>query len=100
MKTASVFDIAEYLDSKEMIQGFLEDCFEADDPAVFKAAIKYVIRAIKMHNLSEVHIDEARIETSLQPDKQPDIETMHYIMKVLGLHISSVSHTTVPAASP
>lgn len=44
MKTASVFDIAEYLDSKEMIQGYLEE-----DANVFMAAVQHAVRAIKIH---------------------------------------------------
>jgi DNA-binding phage protein len=45
MAKAEPFDVAEYLDSPEIIAAYLAEAFESDDPAAIAMALEAVARS-------------------------------------------------------
>lgn len=89
----SRFDVADYLDSEEMINAYLNETLEEGTPAEFVKALNTVARAKKMRHIAEKSgIGRTTLYRSLQSDK-PRFETLAKVLDALGLRLMVVSKT-------
>lgn len=86
MKTATKWDAAEYLDSKEMIAEYLNAALIDGDSAVFSAALGNIARVKGMTQLSrETGISRDGLYKALSPTGNPSFSTILSVIKALGL---------------
>lgn len=75
------FDAADYLDSREAIEAYLNAALEEDNPEVFIASLKTVARARCM----------------AQPGAHPLYETVHKMLHELGVSLQTGTSHAVHA---
>ncbi len=81
----SRFDIAEYLDSPEMISEYLNTVLEEGNEADFMVALGHVAKAVGMHRISEATgMSRTSLYKALRPGARPRFETVMKILKALG----------------
>lgn len=87
----SPFDVADYLDSEEMINVYLNETLETGTPAEFVQALNTVARAKKMHNIAEKSgIGRTTLYRSLQSEK-PRFETLAKVLDAMGYRLAVVA---------
>lgn len=87
------YDTADYLDSDEMIVGYLTLALEDPDPGLFFDALGDAMRAKGVTNIAEVTgLAREGLYRTFNKGKKPQFETVLKIMRALGL-------TLVPALS-
>ncbi len=82
------FDVADYLDSEEMIAEYLAAVMEDDDPALLAAALGDVARARGMTQLArETGLAREALYRSLSETGNPSFATINKVMHALGLKL-------------
>ena len=81
----SKFDIADYLDSKEMITEYLNTVLEEGDNADIINAIGHIAKAIGMAKISEeTGLSRPSLNKALSGGANPNFETMMKVLKAIG----------------
>lgn len=95
---ATKWDSAEYLETEEDMQAYLQACIEeAVDDAVFIAkALGTIVKARSMSQLAkDTGLGRESLYQSLSGDVVPDFATILKVIHALGLKITITPKTTV-----
>jgi probable addiction module antidote protein len=83
-----MFDVADYLDSEEMIAAYLAAVMEDEDPALLAAALGDVARARGMTPLArDSGLAREALYRSLSASGNPSFATVNKVMHALGLKL-------------
>ncbi len=91
---SSKFDIADYLDSKEMIAEYLNTILEEGDDADVINAIGHIAKAIGMTKISEATgLSRPSLYKALSERSKPQFGTIRKVLKAIGgqLQVNPVS---------
>lgn len=92
------FDVAEYLDSPEMIAAYIEAAMEENDPAFIATAIGDVARAMGMSKIAqESGINRESLYRTLSEKGNPTLDTMTKVFAAMGLKLSVTAKEKEPA---
>lgn len=81
----SKFDIADYLNSKEMIAEYLNTVLEEGDNSDIITAIGHIARAIGMSKISEeTGLSRPSLYKALSEGAKPQFETIRKVLKAIG----------------
>ncbi len=81
----SKFDIADYLDSNEMIAEYLNTVLEEGDHADIITAIGHVAKSIGMTKISEeTGLSRPSLYKALSDGAKPQFETIMKVLKAIG----------------
>jgi len=81
----SKFDIADYLESKEMIAEYLNTILEEGDNADVIVAIGHIAKAIGMTKISEDSgLSRPSLYKALSQDSKPQFATIMKVLKAIG----------------
>lgn len=79
------FDVADYLDSPEVLAAYLTEAFADGDPALITEALNAASRATGMAKVaSKAGIAREALYKALRPGSQPRLETIMGVVKALG----------------
>lgn len=82
---ASKFDIADYLDSNEMIAEYLNTVLEEGDNSDIIAAIGHVAKAIGMTKIAEkTGLSRPSLYKALSDGSKPQFETIMKVLRAIG----------------
>ena len=88
MTTITRFDVADYLESEEMIAEYLSISMEDPDPAVFLMAVAAVARARGMTQLAkDTGLGRESLYKALSGEGNPSFATILKVMSALGLKL-------------
>lgn len=88
MKT-SKFDIADYLDSNEMITEYLNTILEEGDNSDIITAIGHIAKAIGMTKIAEeTGLSRPSLYKALSDGAKPQFETIMKVLKAIGGQIN------------
>ena len=89
MKTTCIpFDIADYLDNEEVIEGYLATAAESENPDVFISAIGDVAKARGMTQIAkETGLGRESLYKALRLGSHPRFETIKTVLQALGVKI-------------
>jgi probable addiction module antidote protein len=91
MTEYTIFDVADYLDSEEMIAGFLAAAAEDPNPEVLLYAIGAVARARGMAKIaSETGLGRESLYKTFAPGAHPRFETVQRVLKALGVRTTFI----------
>lgn len=83
------YDTADYLDTPERIEAYLEAVLEDGDPAEIRAALGIVARARGMTQIArETGLGRESLYKALSRDGNPELGTILQVLKALGLRLS------------
>lgn len=83
------FDIADYLDSEEMIAEYLNTVLEDGDSADLIIAIGHVAKAIGMTTIAEkTGMSRPSLYKALSEGSKPQFETIMKVLKAIGGQIN------------
>ncbi|HAX91241.1 MAG TPA: putative addiction module antidote protein [Rhodospirillaceae bacterium] len=83
------YDTADFLDSEEMIQSFLEDALLDNDPAYVAHALGVVARARGMTQVAkDANLSRESLYKALSPDGNPALNTILRVFSALGMRLS------------
>ncbi len=83
------FDIADYLDSEEMIAEYLNSVLEDGDSTDLIVAIGHVAKAIGMTKIAEkTGMSRPSLYKALSDGAKPQFETIMKVLKAIGGQIS------------
>lgn len=91
---SSKFDIADYLDSNEMIAEYLNTVLEEGDDSDIVIAIGHIARAIGMTKISvETGLSRPSLYKALSEGAKPQFETVRKVLKAISgeIRVSPVS---------
>jgi probable addiction module antidote protein len=89
MSKTTPFDVAEYLDSPEMIAAYIEAAMEEGDPAFIAKAVGEVARAIGMSKIAgEAGLSREALYKGLTERGNPTLGTLAKVFEVMGLRLS------------
>ncbi|MDD2981805.1 MAG: putative addiction module antidote protein [Crocinitomicaceae bacterium] len=81
----SKFDIADYLDSKEMIAEYLNEVLEEGDDSEIITAIGYIAKAIGMTKIAaETGLSRPSLYKALSDGAKPQFSTIMKVLKAVG----------------
>lgn len=81
----SKFDIADYLDSKEMIAAYLNTVLEEGDSADIINAIGHIAKAIGMTKIAEeTGLSRTSLYKALSDGAKPQFATIMKVLKAIG----------------
>ena len=84
------FDEADYLNSNEMIAGYLALSLEDPDPDIFLEALGDVMRAKGVANVAKATgLAREALYRTCQPGKKPQFDTIMRIMRALGFPLTT-----------
>ncbi|WP_367915062.1 addiction module antidote protein [Leadbetterella sp. DM7] len=82
---SSKLDIADYLDSNEMIAEYLNTVLEEGDDSDIVTAIGHIARAIGMTKISEeTGLSRPSLYKALSEGSKPQFETVRKVLKAIG----------------
>jgi len=82
---ASKFDIADYLDSNEMIAEYLNTVLEEGDNSEIIAAIGNIAKAIGMTKIAEeTGLSRPSLYKALSDGSKPQFETIMKVLRAIG----------------
>ena len=85
----SPYDSAEYLDSIEAINAYLEEALETDDPAFIAKALGTIARARGMSRIAKkAGLSRESLYKALSTEGNPEFGTIIRVMQALGLKFS------------
>ncbi len=85
----SPFDSAEYLDTPEAIEAYLEDALESGDSAIVAHALGVVARAKGMSRIAQdAGLSRESLYKALSADGNPELATVLKVIKALGLKLT------------
>jgi probable addiction module antidote protein len=83
------YDTADYLDTPERIEAYLEAVLEAGDPAEIRAALGTVARARGMTQVAQdAGLGRESLYKALSREGNPELDTVLRVLKGLGLRLS------------
>ena len=86
----SKFEVADYLDSPEMIAGYLNEALATGDSALITAAIGDVARAKGMTAVAkETGMAREHLYKALSADGHPEFATVMKSLNALGIHLQA-----------
>ena len=91
---ATKFDIADYLDSNEMISEYLNTVLEEGNDVEIIAAIGYVAKAIGMTKIAEeTGLSRPSLYKALSDGAKPQSATIMKVLKAIGgqIHINPIA---------
>jgi probable addiction module antidote protein len=89
MNVIAPFDIADYLDTPEVMAEFLAACLEDENPEVFIAALSTVARAKGMSEVAKKSgLGRESLYKALSPGAHPRHETIRKIVAALDLKLT------------
>lgn len=87
------FDIADYLDSKEMIAEYLNSVLEEGDNNDIITAIGHIAKAIGMSQIAkETGLSRPSLYKALSDGAKPQFATIMKVLKVIGEQIQVTPH--------
>jgi len=93
-------DTAEYLDSEEIIEAYINSALETNDSAYIAKALGVVARARKMHKIAEkTDLSREQLYRSLSEQGNPTLKTILAVLKALGLDLMVKTRTAAVGAS-
>lgn len=93
----SKFDIAEYLDSTEMITEYLNNVLEEGDSEDVVNAIGHIAKAIGMTKISEeTGLSRPSLYKALSDGAKPQFATIMKVLKAIGGQIQVIPASSVP----
>ena len=85
----SLFDSADYLDSTEAINAYMEEALETDDPAFIAQALGTIARSRGMSQIAKkAGLSRESLYKALSTDGNPEFGTVIRVMQALGLKFS------------
>ncbi len=85
----SPYDSADFLDSKEAIQAYMEEALETDDPAFIAKALGTIARARGMAKIAKkAGLSRESLYKALSTEGNPEFGTVIRVMQALGLKFS------------
>ena len=91
----TVFDSAEYLDSAEAIEAYMEEVVATEDPAFIAKALGTVARARGMSQIAKkAGLSRESLYKALSADGNPEFGTVVRVMHALGLKFSVTASPT------
>jgi probable addiction module antidote protein len=82
------FDMAEYLDSPEAVEAYLEEAFRTNDTALIAVAVGHVARAKGMTSVSnETGLSRESLYRSLSETGNPELGTILKVMSAVGFSL-------------
>lgn len=88
MKTATKWDILDYLETEEDMVAYLNAALEDGDTSVLAAALGDIARAKGMTQLSkETGITRDGLYKALSPAGNPSFDTVQKVVRALGLKL-------------
>ena len=90
----SKFDIADYLDSNEMIAEYLNVVFEDGNDAEIIAAVGHIAKAIGMTKIAEqTGMSRPSLYKALSEGAKPQFSTIMKVLKAIGgqIHINPIT---------
>lgn len=89
MNAFTQFDIADYLDSDEMIAEFLSAALEDENPNVFIAALGHVAKAKGMTEIArETGLGRESLYKALKEGAKPRYDTVLKVLTALGVKLT------------
>ena len=89
MNVTAPFDVADYLDSQEMIAAFLTTCLEDDNPDLFLSGLASAARAKGMTDVAKKSgLGRESLYKALNPGAHPRHETIRKIVAALDLKLT------------
>lgn len=89
MNTFTTFEIADYLDSDEMIAEFLTAALEDENPDIFIAALGHVAKAKGMSEIArETGLGRESLYKALKEGAKPRYETVAKVLSALGVRLT------------
>ena len=86
------YDSAEYLDSDESINAYMEEALETDDPAFIATALGTIARARGMSEIAKkAGLTRESPYKALGPEGNPEFGTVIRMIHALGLKFSITS---------
>jgi probable addiction module antidote protein len=83
------YDSAEYLDSPEAINAYMEEALETDDPAFIARALGTIARARGMSEIAKrAGLSRESLYKALSTEGNPEFGTIIRVMHALGLKFS------------
>ncbi len=83
------YDSAEYLDSREAINAYMEEAMETDDPAFIAKALGTIARARGMSQIAKkAGLSRESLYKALSTEGNPEFATVIRVMQALGLRLS------------
>ena len=90
-KSITPLDIAEYLDSEEMVAEYLNLICQENDPALLLRAIGHVARSKGMAKIAETSgLGRESLYKALDEKAHPRFETVFKVLAALGIQIHLV----------
>jgi len=90
----SAFDVADYLDSDEIIAEYLTAALEDADPNVFLLAVANVAKAKGMSNMaSQTGLGRESLYKAFAPGAKPRYDTILKVLRALGVRLHAVPVT-------
>ena len=81
-------DIAELLDSEELVKLFLEDVFAENDPVLLQRALGYVARSAGMAKIAKkTGLNRESLYKALKEDAHPRFDTIMRVLKAMGFKL-------------
>jgi probable addiction module antidote protein len=88
MAKAKPFDVAEYLDSPEMIAAYLNEALESEDASAIAIAIGTVARARGMSAVAEkAGLSRENLYRALGGEAKPEFGTVIKVLHALGIDL-------------
>ena len=88
----SPYDSAEYLDTSEAINSYMEEALETGDPAFIARALGIVARARGMSRIArKAGLSRESLYKALSSEGNPEFGTVIRVMQALGLNFSITS---------
>jgi probable addiction module antidote protein len=95
MTKSSRYDSAEFLDTPEAIQFYMEEALESDDPSLIAHALGVVARATSMSAVARKSgLSRESLYRSLSATGKPEIGTVIRVLGALDLKLSVRRRTT------
>ncbi len=83
------FDVADYLDSPETVEAYLEEAFTTNDTALIAVALGDVARAKGMTSISKkTGLSRESLYKALSETGNPELETVLKVMGAVGFSLS------------
>jgi probable addiction module antidote protein len=83
------YDSAEYLDSSQAIDAYMEEALETDDPAFIAKALGTIARARGMSQIAKkAGLSRESLYKALSTEGNPEFGTIIRVMHALGLKFS------------
>ena len=85
----SPYDSAEYMDSPEAINAYMEEAVETEDPAFIAKALGTIARARGMSQIAKkAGLSRESLYKALSTEGNPEFGTVIRVMQALGLKFS------------